>query len=351
LIIEGCIIGDHAHKGGWQVAYFITGATGFVGGRLARILREGGHEVIALVRDPSRAGDLAALGIRLHTGDVTDKASMRGGMAGAAGVFHVAGWYKLGLRDKTPGVKVNIEGTRNVLELMRELSIPRGVYTSTLAINSDTRGQIVDETYHYDGPHLSEYDRTKAEAHKIARQFIADSLPLVIVMPGLIYGPGDTSDLHDTWGKYLAGMLPALPQGVAYSWGYIDDIARAHILAMEKGRAGESYIIGGPAHTFIEAIQLAEKITGIPAPGLQMPRWAMRAFAGVMDVIDDVLPVPYNYTGEWLRVTAGVTYLGDNSKARRELGYDPRPLEDGLRETLAWEMARRNITPRQNQRP
>ncbi len=318
--------------------YFITGATGFIGGKVAHMLREGGHEVIALVRYPAKAGALAARGIHLHPGDVTDKESMREGMAGAEGVFHVAGWYKIGLKDKTPGQKVNVEGTRNVLELMSELNIPRGVYTSTLAVNSDTQGKIADESYHFDGQHISEYDRTKAEAHKIARQFIADGLPLVIVMPGIVYGPEDTSDMHDTWQQYLTRKMPVLPQGAAYSWGYIDDIARGHLLAMEKGRVGESYIICGPSHTLIEAIQLGEKITGVPAARLYAPRWALLAAAGVMDMIDNVLPVPVNYAGETLRVVAGVTYLGDNSKARRELGYDPRPLEDGLRQTLEWEM-------------
>src|SRR6476619_3484421 len=135
--------------------YFVTGTTGFIGGRLARQLREAGHEVIALVRDPSKAQDLAALGVTLAPGDVTDKASMRAPMTGVDGVYHVAGWYKIGMRDKSAGQKVNVEGTRNVLETMKELGIPKGVYTSTLATNSDTHGKVVDETYHYTGHHLT----------------------------------------------------------------------------------------------------------------------------------------------------------------------------------------------------
>lgn len=318
--------------------YFVTGATGFIGGKVAEMLRRDGHEVVALVRSPEKAGNLTAQGIRLHPGDVTDKASMRGGMAGVDGVFHIAGWYKVGVKDKAPGVKVNLEGTRNVLELMQELGIEKGVYTSTLAINSDTRGRDVDESYHFDGRHLSEYDRTKAEAHKIAEQFIVQGLPLVIVMPGLVYGPGDTSSIHDTFQQYLNRKLPMLPQGSAFSWGYIDDIAHAHILAMEKGVPGERYIIAGPTHTLIEAMQIAQRLTGIPAPRLHMPAGVLKASAGIMDMLDDFLPLPDLYTGEGLRVIAGVTYTGDNRKAKRELGYNPRPLEEGLRETLAWEM-------------
>ncbi|HXV97774.1 MAG TPA: NAD-dependent epimerase/dehydratase family protein, partial [Anaerolineae bacterium] len=139
--------------------YFVTGATGFVGGRVARQLVEAGHEVVVVVRNPAKARDLADLDIAVHQGDVTDKESMRGPMTNVDGVYHIAGWYKIGLKDKSEGQKINVQGTRHVLELMRELGIPKGVYTSTLAVFSDTQGQLVDETYRYNGPHLSEYDR------------------------------------------------------------------------------------------------------------------------------------------------------------------------------------------------
>src|SRR4030065_2272207 len=107
---------------------------------------------------------------------------MRAAMQAVDGVYHVAGWYKIGTRDKSDGEKVNVQATRNVLELMKELRIPIGVYTSTLAVNSDTHGQLVDESYHFTGKHISEYDRTKALAHDIAGHFISEGLPLIIVM-------------------------------------------------------------------------------------------------------------------------------------------------------------------------
>src|SRR2546428_13179 len=164
---------------------FVTGATGFVGGHLVRHLCNAEQEVVALVRDPSRAGELSRIGARLARGDVTDKESMRAPMTGVDGVFHVAGWYKVGVKDKSPARAVNIDGTRNVLELMRELKIPKGVYTSTLAVNSDTHGQVVDESYRFHGRHLSEYDRTKAVAHELAESFAREGLPLVIAQPGM----------------------------------------------------------------------------------------------------------------------------------------------------------------------
>ena len=319
--------------------YFVTGATGFVGGRVARQLVEAGHEVVVVVRNPAKAKDLADLGIAVHQGDITDKESMRGPMAGIDGVFHIAGWYKVGVKDKSEGEKINIQGTRHVLELMKELDIPKGVYTSTLAVFSDTGGRLVDETYRYNGPHLSEYDRTKWVAHyEVADPMIEAGLPLVIVQPGLIYGPGDTSNVRTTFIQYLQRKLSMIPEKTAFCWAHVDDIARGHILAMDIGQPGESYIIAGPRHTFVEAMEMAEQITGIPAPRLRVAPGVMKAMAGLMGMVEKVVPVPDAYTGEGLRLLAGVTYIGNNAKAKRELGYNPRPLREGLTKTLHHEM-------------
>lgn len=319
--------------------YFLTGATGFVGGRVARQLVETSHQVTVVVRNPAKAKDLAELGIAVHPGDVTDKESMRGPMTGVDGVFHIAGWYKVGVQDKSEGEKINVQGTRNVLELMRELGIPKGVYTSTLAVFSDTGGRLVDETYRYNGPHLSEYDRTKWVAHyEVADPMITAGLPLVIVQPGLIYGPGDTSSVRTTFIQYLQRQLPMIPRKTAFCWAHVDDVAHGHILAAEKGKPGESYIIAGPMHTFIEAMETAEQITGIPAPRLRVSPGVMKAMAAVMGVVEKIVSMPNAYTAEGLRTLAGVTYMGNNEKAKRELGYNPRPLKEGLTETLYHEM-------------
>ncbi|HRE29787.1 MAG TPA: NAD-dependent epimerase/dehydratase family protein [Anaerolineales bacterium] len=318
--------------------YFVTGATGFIGGQVVRQLRASGHAVVAIARDPSRAQDLTTLGVEVVSGDITDPTSLRGPMTGADGVFHIAGWYKIGARDKTEGERINVLGTQNVLEVMAELGIQRGVYTSTLAVNSDTRGREVDETYRFTGTHLTVYDRTKAEAHHIAERFIARGLPLVIVQPGLVYGPGDTSSVRATLIQYLQRRLPLMPTGTSFSWGHVDDIATGHIAAMERGKAGENYFVCGPTHTFIEALEMAREITGVPLPALRAGPGLLKANAALMGLIERVAPLPEAYTREGLRAIAGVTYIGSNAKARRELGFDPRPLRIGLAETLRHEM-------------
>ncbi len=326
--------------------YFLTGATGFIGGRLAFALIAAGHRVVAVVRDPGKATSLAEAGVEIRAGDVTDKESMRASMTGVDGVFHVAGWYKLGERDTSPGRRVNVDGTRNVLELMQELAIPKGVYTSTLAIFSDTRGRIVDESYRFSGRHLTAYDRTKAQAHyDVAEPMIRAGSPLVVVLPGVVYGPGDTSPIRDTLVHYLQRRLPAIPARTTYCWGYVDDMVQGHIEAMERGVPGQSYIISGPAHTLAEALQIAESITGIPAPRIRIPPLMMRATAGAIASLERVLPVPPTYRSEVLRSSAGVTYVGSNEKARRELGLTARPLADGFRDTLPPLMTELGIRP------
>lgn len=316
--------------------FFLTGATGFLGGVLARQLRAVGHEVHASVRDLKKVSELQSLGVQSYAGDVTDKESMREAMQGVDGVFHVAGWYRIGARDKTSGEKVNIEGTRNVLELMKELRIPKGVYTSTLAVNSDTHGKIVDESYRYTGRHLTEYDRTKAEAHHIAEEFIAMGLPLVIVMPGALYGPGDTSILRKNFVDFLKGKVPVLPIQAGVCWAHVDDAAHAHLLAMEKGVPGETYIVAGEPGTYLDVFRLASLITGKRAPAA-VPYQIMKALSVVVQPFDRFLPEAY--TSEGLRVLGGVTYWGDNGKAKPFLGYSPRPLRAGLESTLRHEMS------------
>ena len=317
--------------------YFLTGATGFIGGVLAQQLREAGHAVIATVRNPSKADRLRQLGVQLAQGDVTDKASMRAPMTGVDGVFHVAGWYKVGARDTSEAFKINVDGTRNVLELMRELGIPKGVYTSTLAVNSDTHGKLVDERYRFTGQHISVYDESKAKAHDLAEGTIKDGLPLVIVQPGIVYGPGDTSSLRISLRQALRRQLPMMPKGTTYSWAHVDDIAHSHTLAMERGKVGQSYFVCGSTHSLVEAFTMAAKIGNVRPP-MQTAPSMIKAMSAINGLIEKIVPLPPTYSSEGLRVLAGVTYIGDNGKAKRELGYAPRSLEDGWGETVRHEL-------------
>jgi nucleoside-diphosphate-sugar epimerase len=262
-------------------------------------------------------------------------------MTGVDGVFHIAGWYVVGARDRSPATPVNVDGTRNVLELAWELSIPKIVYTSTLAVFSDTRGVLVDETYYHSGPWLTEYDRTKWVAHfEVAEPMMRAGLPLVIVQPGMVYGPGDTGPLHPMFVQYLKGRWPLVPRGPAFCWGHVEDTARGHLLAMERGRVGESYIIAGPSHTLVQAFEIAERVTGIKAPRVRLGPGVFHVLEPIVAGVERVIPLPELFASESVRLSAGVTYLGRSDKARRELGFAARSLEQGFRDWLPDELRR-----------
>lgn len=327
-----------------MATYVLTGATGFIGSRLARQLVEAGHTVRALVRDPWRAEALQPLGVELSRGDVTDKDSMRAPIQGADGVFHVAGWWRLGSPDVRDALRVNVEGTRNVLELVRELAVPKAVYTSTVAVFGDTRGRVVDETFRQGGPWLSAYDRSKWLAHyEVAEPMMREGLPLVIVQPSAVYGAGDPSPLGQTIRQYLRRRLLAMPSDGGAGWGHVEDTARGHLLAMEKGRPGESYVISGELHTYLDAFRIAQRITGIPPAWLVVPPGPVRVLAKLVSYAERVVQVPTTYSSEYLRVVAGSTYYASNAKARAELGFAPRTLEEGFREVLPAERASRGL--------
>ncbi len=327
--------------------YFITGATGFIGGHVARQLLAAGHRVVVLARTPAKAQALAEAGAEIAAGDITDRESLIEPMRGADGVFHIAAWYEVGAKDPSRAVTINVEGTRNVLGVMRDLEIPKGVYTSTIAVHSDTHGELVDESYRYEGPHLSEYDRTKWCAHyEVALPMMAEGLPLVVVQPGVVYGPGDHSAIRSTLIDYLRGRLPVAPKGTAFCWAHVEDTARGHIQAMERGRVGECYALAGPDYRLTEVLAMAESITGIKAPRLAAPGGVLRVVAAIMGVVERVFPVPASFRSETLRVSAGTTYIASAAKAKRELGFAPRPLEEGLRETLEHEMALLGMSPK-----
>ncbi len=313
--------------------YAVTGATGFVGGALARRLRADGHDVVALVREPTRAGDLAVDGVELLAGDLDDTAALHRLCDGVDGLFHVAGWYKLGQRDSSAGERVNVTGTRNVLAAAAHAGLPRVVHTSTLAVNSDTHGAVVDEEYRFTGEHLSVYDRTKAEAHAVAERFAAEGLPVVIVQPGLVYGPKDTSQTGRLLADAAHGRRTLAPAGGGVCWGHVQDVALGHVLAMERGEPGRCYMLAGPRASLADGLRRLAELGGGPAP-VVVPAAMIGLTAAATGVLGRLLPVPATYAAETLRASLA-TYYGDPGRAERELGWSARPLDEGLRELLA----------------
>jgi nucleoside-diphosphate-sugar epimerase len=312
--------------------YAITGATGFLGNVLARRLRDDGHAVVALVRDPVRAAELEDSGIELVAGDLEDAGALDHVCRGADGLFHVAGWYKVGSRDPQEGWRTNVDGTRDALEAARRNGVGRVAYTSTVAVNSDTEGRVVDESYRFTGRHLSAYDRSKAAAHDVAVDCAAGGLDVVVLQPGVIYGPGDTSQVGAMLARTARGERVVAPRGGAMCWAHVDDVARGHLLAMEKGAAGASYMLVGPQASLAEVLRTVARLAGTRPP-LTLPTPVVRLAAAANTVVGRLVPLPADYSGESLRASVA-TYLGSPVRAEQELGWSARPLEQGLAETL-----------------
>ncbi|MFP4344056.1 MAG: NAD-dependent epimerase/dehydratase family protein [Anaerolineales bacterium] len=315
---------------------FVTGGTGFIGSRLVRRLVETGHDVHVLARSESSARQARELGAKAAHGNVTDRESLREGLADSDVVFHIAAWYAHGNLDVERMERINVEGTRNVLGLAHELGVPKIVYTSTVAVLGDTEGAVVDESFRQGGPFVSQYDRTKWLAHyEVALPLIEQGAPIVIVMPGAVYGPGDSSMVGELMHAFYKGLMPVLPgPETALTFVHVDDVVEGHLLAMEEGEVGESYILGEQVATLREAFDLWAEITGRPRLLCGIPGPLLHPFAPLMKALGEIVTIPTLLNHEAIKIL-GVTYAARGDKARQELGWEPRPLREGMEETLA----------------
>ena len=317
---------------------FLTGGTGFIGGRVAAKLRERGDEVVALVRSPEKAGALREAGCELVEGDLSDVAAIKRGLEGADACIHGAAIYKVGIPKKErPAMhESNVHGTENVLDAAIAAGVGRIVYVSTIGVFGNTREQVVDETYQRDegDGFLSCYDETKYRSHQIAKDRIAKGAPIVIVQPGGVYGPGDHSEIGNFIDQIRTGKMRAkvFPE-MGFNLVHVDDVADGVLLALDKGAAGESYILGGEVTRMDDLFTKTAAIVGRKPPKATLPPALMKLSAPLGPVIGPLMGFPPNLS-EAIRASDGVTYWAKHDKAVRELGYAPRDLDTGLKQTI-----------------
>jgi nucleoside-diphosphate-sugar epimerase len=316
---------------------FVTGGTGFIGGEVVRQLRRRGEEVVCLVRNPEKGKKVAELGCELVAGDLGDAEAIRKGMEGCDAVIHAAAMYEVGIPAKQrPAMReANVAGTERVLEAAGEAKVPHVVYVSTVGIFGNTHGEVVEESYEHPAKDFTScYEETKWEAHQIAKRMIAEGLPCTIVQPGGVYGPGDTSSIAQLLDQFLSGKMPLLPfpdLGICLS--HVEDIAGGILLALDRGKPGETYVISGPAVTVREAIETVASLTGRKAPKRAIPTPLMKAMIPIGPLVGKAMGQPPNLR-ELISSADGVTFWASYEKAKRELGYEPRGLEQGMRELL-----------------
>jgi nucleoside-diphosphate-sugar epimerase len=317
---------------------FVTGSTGFIGSHVARKLLERGDQVVALVRSPDKASDLRGQGADLIEGDLSDVDAIKRGVEGADAVFHVGAIYKLGIpkKDREGMVDTNVHGTERVLDAAHDAGVARMVYVSTVNVFGNTGGRVVDETYRRDTSEgfLSCYDETKYRSHEVAEDRIGRGYPIVMVQPGGVYGPKDHSEVGNmieqaSTGKLMAKAFPDM--GIMLV--YVEDVADGVLLAYDKGEVGESYVLSGEKTTMGEIIDRSAKLAGRKPPRMTMPTLMIKASVPLGPLVGPALGFPPNL-GELVSASAGVTYWASDDKARRELGFQPRDMETGLRQTI-----------------
>ena len=316
----------------------VTGGAGFIGRSVCRQLRAGGDEVVAVVRDPGRATDLEDIGCEVRAGDLSSPEALAGAMRNCDGVIHLAGSYKVGVpaKERPQMYDANVGTTHRVLESAIATGVPRIVQVSTVNAFGNTRGKIVDETYRRDVTKgfVSYYDETKYLSHVAARELADSGAPILIAMPGTTYGPGDHSQMGAQLQQAFEGRLRVTGMtDVGVSPAHVDDVAGAVVAMLSQGRVGEAYILAGRNMRLSEAIEIAAKVGGHAPPRITVPMGLIRAVASLGPVGSKLAGQP-NF-GEVVSAADGVTYWASSAKASLKLGYTPRDLEAGIRDSVA----------------
>lgn len=318
---------------------FLTGATGFLGSHVARVLAEQGADLRLLVRPTSNLKNLEGLKADTATGDLRDAASLEKAMSGCDTVFHVAADYRLWVRDPAEMYRSNVAGTRAVLEAARKIGVRRVVYTSsvgTIGFTSD--GKPADE----DSPvsladMIGHYKRSKFMAEQIALEAGRSGLEVVTVNPTTPVGEQDVKPTPT--GRIVLDFLKRkFPAYVETGLNLVDvrECARGHVMALEKGRSGERYILGGEDLTLKQILDKLGKLTGLPSPTVKLPY----IFAFAAGVVDEAITAGLLHREP--RATVDTVRMGkkkmfaSSAKAVRELGWKLVPAEDALRRAVDW---------------
>lgn len=315
----------------------VTGATGFIGAAVARALTRRGHSLRLMHRPASDLANLAALPGERVIGDLTDPASLARAVAGCRYVFHVAADYRLFVPDPASMRRINIDGSIALLRAAQTARVERVVYTSSVAaLGLTADGSPADEaTPNAPGDHVGSYKKSKYEAELAVRLLAADGLDVVIVNPSAPVGPGDIKPTPT--GRMVLdaarGHMPAYVE-TGMNVVHVDDVAEGHVLALERGRTGESYILGGENLMLSEIGRMIARLAGRSPPRLKLPIGPLMPIAALMEAWARISHHDPLMTRDMLTMARRRMFYS-SAKAMRELGYAPRPAELAVRDALA----------------
>lgn len=311
----------------------VTGANGFTGSHLIQALQQRGDSVVGLVRKSSNLDRLGDRSFELVYGDITDRDALRKAMSEVDTVFHTAAYVELGLVNAAEMSRVNVDGTRAVIEVAQELGVPKVVYCSTIGIYGDTQGKVIDETFKRTQTDFSSaYDSTKYEAQQIVDR-LAAQVPVVSVMPSGIFG-ADDPHFGPVLKQFLKGGLKLWAGGDRITGiVHVDDLANAMILAAQKAPPGEHYIISAGDLKTREMFEILSKLTGIPIPG-EAPKPLVKLVGNILDPVGRLLNWQPPLSRERVHYVYDRCVRVDATKARKELSWQPRSVSQTLTEIV-----------------
>ncbi len=316
----------------------VTGASGFVGSAVARRLGERGYRVRVLMRASSPRTNIVGFDCETVEGDMRDPASMRRAMEGARYLFHVAADYRLWARDPEEIVRNNRDGARAVMEAALDAGVDKIVYTSSVAALKPLDGSAADETSrHTEQSAIGAYKRSKVVAERLVERMIAEQgLPAVIVSPSTPIGPRDVKPTPT--GRIIVeaatGRMPAFVD-TGLNLVHVDDVAEGHLLALEKGKFGEAYILGGEDVSLKDMLAVIASLAGRKAPTLRLPRAPLYPLAYAAEAFARVTGREPFLTADALTMAKHRMFFS-SSKAQRELGFSARPYARGIEDALTW---------------
>ena len=317
---------------------FITGATGFIGANLCLKLAESGQIVHALYRSERKASILKHKNIRTCKGDLLDPSSLLSGMEDCDQVYHLGAFAQVWSRDPDMYRTVNVDGTKNVLDAAVRLGVKSVVVTSTAGVFGPSKDVPSKENSVRTEDFFTDYAASKYAMESSVMDYVGKGIHIVIVNPTRVYGPGLLSQANSVtkiMDRYITGKWRILPGDGSKigNYAYIDDVVNGHLLAMEKGRPGERYILGGEDASYTEFFRTLAEISGKNFKMFKIPQFVMTGFASVFLLSAKVFGSTPLITPSWTK-----RYLQDwsvsSQKAEREMGYTITPMREGLQKTM-----------------
>jgi farnesol dehydrogenase len=322
------------------MSILITGATGYLGSQLVQLLAGQGHDVRVLCRTRPSLPLFSQKSVHIAIGDIEDPSSLDRAMTGISQVYHLAAYARIWSKDKERYHNLNVTGTRNVLEAAGAAGVRKVLHVSTAGVVGPSKEKPMDEMMPRNADFFNRYESTKWASEQVCHAFSRNGLPVTIVNPSRVYGPGlDTGSnpvtkLIELYMKGRWKIIPGSGEDIG-SYCYVDDVVQGLVAGMEKGRDGERYLLGGVNASFNELLRVVSRISGIYNRSWHVPFFLLEAFSYAQLFVANTTGKPPMITPDWVRKYQYHWAL-DSSKAQQELGYTIRPLEEGIAATVSW---------------